>query len=111
MVRGVNVLGVRGEVGWLVAGGGVPGGGTGGGWAVALCSVRARKEGKKDLGWEGQDAAQQQKMPVVVESLVLTRWCVDACVVEFKCRRRTFLLVKGVAVPKEEWGQPWTGQK
>ena len=82
MVRGVNVLGVRGEVGWLVAGEGVPGGGTGGGWAVALCSVRARKEGKKDLGWEGQDAAQQQKMPAVVQSLVLTRWCVDACVID-----------------------------
>ena len=73
MVRGVNVLGVRGEVGGVVAGGCVLGGRTGGGWAVVLCSVRARREGKKDLGWEGQDAAQQQKMPAVVQSLVLTR--------------------------------------
>jgi len=53
--------------------GGVKGGGVGGGWAVALCSVRARREGKKDFGWEGQDAAQQQKMPAVAQSLVLTR--------------------------------------
>jgi hypothetical protein len=53
MVRGVNVLGVRGEVGWLVAGEGVPGGGTGGGWAVALCSVRAREEGERI--WGGRD--------------------------------------------------------
>ena len=73
MARCVNVLGVGGEVGGVVAGGGVPWGGTGGGWAVALCSVRVRREGKKDFGWEGQDAAQQQKMPAVAQSLVLTR--------------------------------------
>ena len=64
-VRGGRVLG--GERG------GVKGGGLGGGWTVALCSVRARREGKKDFGWEGQEVAQQQKMPADAQSLVLTR--------------------------------------
>jgi len=45
----------------------------GGGWAVVLCSVRARREGKKDFGWEGQEVAQQQKMPADAQSLVLTK--------------------------------------
>ena len=44
-----------------------------GGWALALCSVRAQREGKKDFRWEGQDAVQQQMMPAVAQSLVLTR--------------------------------------
>jgi len=64
-VRGGRVLGgVRG---------GAKGGGLGGGWAVVLLSARARREGKKDFGWEGQEVVQQQKMPADAQSLVLTR--------------------------------------
>ena len=53
--------------------GGAKGGGLGGGWAVVLCSARARREGKKDFGWEGQEVAHQQKMPADAQLLVLTR--------------------------------------
>ena len=68
---------VRGEPGGRVlawgGGGGDKGGGLGRGWVLALCSVRAQREGKKDFRWEGQDAVQQQMMPAVAQSLVLTR--------------------------------------
>ena len=89
----------------------VKGGGFGGGCAVALCSYSARREGKKVFGWEGHEEAQQQKMSAEAQSRWLTRWCVDAWVVEFRCRRSTFLQVKGGPGPDEEWGQPRMGQK
>lgn len=111
MARGEHVPRVEGGDGGVMVGVGVLRGGTGGGWKVVLCSMRARREGKKDLGLEGHEVEQQQKMSAVIQSLWLTRWCVWAWSGEFKWRMRVFLHVKGVPVPDEEWGHPRMGHE
>ncbi len=49
-------------------------------------------------------------MPAVAQRVWLTRWCVVACVGEWRCQMSVVRVRKGACVPSIEWLHPLIGQ-